>query len=165
MITGLRYFATSDFSCTRKPSFPASLIRAALLILFTASVNSQAAELKPFTTDGCSLFPNGTLAHKSLWLNCCIEHDKRYWRGGSYSERVDADIALKACVAQVGQPEIAELMLSGVRVGGTPYFPTKFRWGYGWDYPRGYKTLTEEEMQIVQSEVARFEQHEQQELK
>lgn len=29
-------------------------------------------------------------------------------------------------------------MLSGVRVGGSPYWPTKFRWGYGWSYPHGY---------------------------
>ena len=41
-------------------------------------------------------------------------------------------------------------MLAGVRVGGSPYFPTSFRWGYGWSYPRWYQALTDEEkMQIA----------------
>jgi len=41
-------------------------------------------------------------------------------------------------------------MLAGVRVGGTPLFPTSFRWGYGWGYPRGYKELSSEELQLVE---------------
>jgi len=49
-------------------------------------------------------------------------------------------------VASVGEPEIAKLMLLGVRVGGTPYLPTQFRWGYGWPYPRLYGALTEAEL-------------------
>jgi hypothetical protein len=35
--------------------------------------------------------------------------------------------------------------LAGVRVGGTPYLPTSFRWGYGWSESRGYKALSDEE--------------------
>lgn len=42
-------------------------------------------------------------------------------------------------------------MLAGVRVGGTPYLPTMFRWGYGWPYPRGYKALTDEERQQIEA--------------
>jgi len=50
----------------------------------------------------------------------------------------------------VGEPQIANLMLAGVRVGGSPYFPTSYRWGYGWSYSRFYKPLTEEEkLQII----------------
>jgi len=33
-------------------------------------------------------------------------------------------------------------MLSGVRVGGSPYWPTQFRWGYGYAYPHGYDQVT-----------------------
>ena len=102
-------------------------------------------ELKPFTTDGCSAFPDGTLDQQSLWIECCIRHDLAYWKGGTYSERLEADQALEKCVAQVGEPEIAQLMLAGVRVGGSPYFPTTYRWGYGWPYPRGYKALSKDE--------------------
>lgn len=116
----------------------------------------HASELTPFSTDGCSDFPDGTLEHKTLWLNCCITHDLAYWLGGTYAERQAADEALEQCVAKVGEPEIAKLMLAGVRVGGSPFWPTAFRWGYGWPYwdgssPRGYKTLTEEEQAMAQT--------------
>jgi len=44
-------------------------------------------------------------------------------------------------------------MLAGVRVGGMPYLPTPYRWGYGWPYPRLYGELsaTEKEMVIEKS--------------
>ena len=85
-----------------------------------------------------------------VWLNCCIAHDFAYWQGGNYQQRLDADKALKECVANVGKPEIAQLMLAGVRVGGSPYWPTKFRWGYGWSWPRGYKEVTKEEQRQIE---------------
>ncbi len=104
-----------------------------------------ADELAPFTSDGCSAFPDGTFTQNELWLSCCTAHDFAYWQGGTYDERLMADKELEHCVAQVGEPQIAALMLAGVRVGGSPYFPTTFRWGYGWPFPRLYKPLTEDE--------------------
>lgn len=123
-----------------------------LLIFILLSIVSvaNAGNLRPFKSDGCSSFPDGTLQQKNLWLRCCVDHDKTYWKGGTYQERLDADKALKQCVASVGQPEIAQLMLAGVRVGGSPYFPTTFRWGYGWPYPRGYGVLNGEETKQVE---------------
>lgn len=112
---------------------------------------SYASELSPFTSDGCSAFPDGTLEHRALWLNCCYAHDTAYWQGGTYGERLLADQALESCVASVGEPAIARLMLAGVRVGGSPYFPTRFRWGYGWPWPRGYKALTDQEREQVRT--------------
>ena len=120
-----------------------------LIWLTTWSSFSMAGELKPFTTDGCSAFPDGTFAQKKLWLECCTSHDMAYWKGGTYKEREEADNALKVCVSKAGEPQIALLMLGGVRVGGSPFFPTTFRWGYGWDYPRFYGPLTEEEQAEV----------------
>lgn len=114
-----------------------------LLSIISGSVN--AGDLRPFNSDGCSSFPDGTIEQNKLWLNCCIDHDKSYWAGGTYEERESADEALKQCVVGVGEPEIAQLMLAGVRVGGSPYFPTTFRWGYGWPYLRGYKAITDTE--------------------
>lgn len=124
-----------------------------LMLLFHASITS-CAELKPFTTDGCSSFPDGTIEHKNLWLACCKAHDLAYWQGGTFKQREQADIDLKACVAQVGEQEIAVLMLAGVRVGGTPFLPTSFRWGYGWPYPKFYGELTEQERLQVESRLA-----------
>jgi len=113
------------------------------------STSVLADKLKPFTSDGCSAFPNGTFNQQKLWLNCCIRHDYDYWQGGSYKQRIIADKALKQCVAKVGKPKIASLMLAGVRVGGTPFLPTEFRWGYGWPYPRFYAVLTSKELAQV----------------
>jgi len=127
------------------------LVIITVLATLTFSSFTRAGNLKPFQSDGCSSFPDGTLKQKQLWLVCCTEHDKTYWIGGTYQQRVDADEALRACVEEQGEPEIARLMLAGVRVGGTPYFPTTFRWAYGWPYFRGYKALTDEEILEVQS--------------
>jgi len=120
-------------------------------ILILNHKSSNADTLKAFTSDGCSAFPDGTFEQKELWLSCCIQHDLDYWQGGTYQQRLASDQALQSCVAKVGQPEIAALMLAGVRVGGTPYLPTKFRWGYGWSYPRWYGELSEQEQQQVQA--------------
>jgi hypothetical protein len=122
-----------------------------LTILFF-SVTTNAGSLKPFTSDGCSSFPDGTFAEKNLWLNCCKVHDKSYWQGGTQKQRLDADNHLKECVAKTGRPKIAKLMLAGVRVGGSPYWPTSFRWGYGWDYPKDYAELTQQEKKLVQKQ-------------
>jgi hypothetical protein len=100
------------------------------------------AAIRPFTTDGCSDFPDGTPRNRQLWRDCCVAHDRAYWRGGAYGERLEADRALRACVAAVGEPAVAQIMLAGVRVGGSPWWPTRYRWGYGWPWPRGYRELT-----------------------
>jgi len=115
----------------------------------------KADMLKPFTSDGCSLFPNGTFEQQNLWFDCCQKHDFDYWKGGSYQQRLLADRALKTCVENVGQPEIALLMLSGVRVGGSPLLPTQFRWGYGWPYPRFYGELTHQELLQIKKLIGR----------
>ena len=121
-------------------------LQALLIVGFLLiSVSACAGTLRPFTTDGCSLFPDGLPNHKNLWLECCIEHDKAYWLGGTYEMRIAADKALKNCVMQVKEPGIAKLMLKGVRVGGTPYLPLPFRWGYGWPYGRGYQAISAED--------------------
>ena len=128
-------------------------MRNLLLPIILFPLSSLADEIRPFESDGCSSFPNGTVQQNELWLSCCITHDYAYWKGGTYQERIAADKELEACVSAVGEPEIALLMLAGVRVGGTPYLPIRFRWGYGWPYPRGYKALTEDEiMQIREME-------------
>ena len=125
------------------------VIRRALTIVLLLAQQSFADELAPFTSDGCSAFPDGTPAQQELWLDCCIAHDFAYWQGGSYQDRLVADEELQACVAAVGEPEIAALMLAGVRVGGTPYLPFKFRWGYGWPYFRGYKVPSAAEQRQI----------------
>ena len=86
----------------------------------------------PFTTDGCSLWPDGP------WVECCVLHDRAYWCGGSAEERERADRTLEACVESAGSSATAGAMWLGVRIGGVPWWPAPWRWGYGWDYPAGY---------------------------
>lgn len=129
------------------------IIKSCILSLSLFSATIQSDELKLFTTDGCSSFPDGTFNQRSEWLNCCVSHDLAYWKGGTKEERLQADEALKACVESTGEPEIAKIMLAGVRVGGTPYLPTSFRWGYGWSESRGYKALNDEEKKEVKKKL------------
>lgn len=125
-----------------------------VVLSVTLSSLAEAQTLKPFTSDGCSAFPDGTKEQKTLWLACCVAHDRAYWRGGSYKQRADADKDLRVCVEKVGKPQVALLMLAGVRVGGSPFFPTTFRWGYGWPYPRFYGELTPQEQVLIEQSIA-----------
>lgn len=124
-----------------------------VFVLFSAApATIYAGELTPFSSDGCSLFPDGSSENSNLWLSCCTDHDLSYWRGGTRAERKAADAALRQCVAAKGSPKLAALMSMGVLVGGTAFLPTPFRWGYGWPYPRGYGALSaNEEAQVIQN--------------
>lgn len=118
-----------------------------LAIGFSATLAAE--PLTAFTTDGCSHFPNGTQSQPELWLDCCIAHDAAYWAGGSRAQRKLADKQLRQCLAQKQEAAIGRLMYLGVRVGGAPYWPSSFRWGYGWPYGRGYQALSDAEKQQV----------------
>ena len=84
----------------------------------------------PFTSDGCSLWFDGD------WVECCVQHDLAYWRGGTSKERQEADRALEQCVAKRPHTVMAPIMYAAVRAFGVWWLPTCFRWGYGWDYPQ-----------------------------
>jgi hypothetical protein len=104
---------------------------------------STESELRPFTSDGCSLFPDASVITGDDWCSCCFEHDIAYWKGGTEAEREAADRALQACVAaKTGDELLGRMMYEGVRAGGSPYFYNWYRWGYGWDYERKYQALT-----------------------
>lgn len=124
-------------------------IALALLMALLLPLTAIADELKPFTTDGCSAFPDGDRSQNAKWIDCCIRHDFAYWKGGTVKEREKADAELKQCVEELGEKNISLLMHLGVRLGGSPFYPTWYRWGYGWPYLRGYEPLSEEEQQQV----------------
>jgi hypothetical protein len=48
------------------------------------------AELQPFTTGGCSRFPDCSAALGKDWCSCCVAHDRAYRRGGTDDERIKA---------------------------------------------------------------------------
>lgn len=125
-----------------------------VLLLFSCYQPDEEVELKPFSSDGCSLFPDRSVITQQDWCECCFQHDIAYWQGGTEQQRVDADMELKQCVLQKTSNEaLANLMYDGVRVGGSPYFYNWYRWGYGWSYldtSRGkYQALSENQLEQV----------------
>jgi hypothetical protein len=115
--------------------------------------------LIPFTSDGCSLFPDGTRNDRDKWCDCCQNHDLAYWQGGSADERSHADSTLRDCVlARTDDQLLAETMYFGARTCGHPIFPTWYRWGYGWPYSRGYQALSDLERLQVKEQLAAYAQ-------
>jgi len=90
----------------------------------------------PFTTDGCSggmsWLWRKLFGKPPPWEGACIAHDQAYWRGGSLAQRRVADKALCIGVVKRGYPLTGALMYYGVRLGGVPWLPTSWRWGYGY---------------------------------
>ena len=106
--------------------------------------------IRPFTSDGCTLFPDKSIINRKSWCDCCFQHDIAYWQGGTETQRKQADLALKECVyRKTGDQALADLMYQGVRLGGSPYFPNWYRWGYGWPFIRPYGPLTDAEKALV----------------
>ena len=102
-----------------------------VVMLAVGSVFPQTTdtEVPPdFKSDGCTLFPDGN------YRDCCVEHDKDYYKGGSSKERSKSDNRLYRCVKSKGawyNKIVAPIMWVGVRIGGVGFLPTPFRWGFG----------------------------------
>jgi len=69
------------------------------------------------------------------WRHCCEIHDKAYYYGGTKKQKILADEKLSSCVSQVvGNQFLGKAMQTAVEIGGGPYLPTSYRWGYGEDF-------------------------------
>jgi hypothetical protein len=133
------------------PKYRLRVFYCASLAVLTLGACQYTERLAPFASDGCSRFLDGTVTDPELWHHCCVEHDKAYWLGGDYGERMAADLRLQNCVVDAEQQALGAVMLTGVRVGGSPFWLTDYRWGYGWPYTRGYRSVTEDERKLAQS--------------
>lgn len=132
------------------------ILRTALLLVTALASCAAIPTLKDFTSDGCSLFPEGNAQNPQLWCECCYQHDIAYWRGGTWAERLHADEQLRACISiKTGDAALAQTMFMGVRAGGSPVFPTGYRWGYGWSYGRDYTPLSAAEQRSAEEKLAR----------
>lgn len=99
---------------------------------------SSLAALPPPYKDGCSggmsAFYRNVLGRVPAWEGCCDVHDKAYERGGSFTDKAWADASLRDCVVATGHSIDGWVMWAAVQVGGQPFFPTGWRWGFGRDY-------------------------------
>ncbi len=131
-----------------------------LIVLLISALTfgcAGAKEIKDFQSDGCSLFPDRSLITNEDWCLCCFDHDLAYWQGGTAAQRRGADEALRDCILkQTGDVALAKVMFAGVRFGGSPYFYTWYRWGYGWRYERRYAPLSGKEKAQVEQKLKQY---------
>ena len=81
-----------------------------------------------YESDGCTMFPDMD------FRDCCVAHDRDYFKGGSSKERRKSDDRLYRCIKNKGRwyhKILAPMVWVGVRVGGVGFLPTPFRWGFG----------------------------------
>ena len=81
-------------------------------------------------------------------------HDMFLWAGGTSSERIQADIYLRDCVADTGESGHANLMYRAIRL--TSYSPIKYpdkRWGNGWNNRDDFQKLSAREIEMVEAEL------------
>ncbi len=95
-----------------------------------ANSKTEAVPTEEFHTDGCSLWINGFF--NKDFTDICIEHDIKYWRGGSLEERKQADDELRERVNE-RVPLMGDIMYIGVRAFGFPNPLVPWGWGYGFD--------------------------------
>ena len=128
-----------------------------MFITLLATACGTESELRAFSSDGCSLFPDSSLISENDWCSCCFEHDLAYWRGGTAAEREKADSVLRDCVAgKTGNEALGMMMYEGVRLGGSPHFYSWYRWGYGWGYERKYQALSPAEVEAADKLVRKY---------
>ena len=133
------------------------LLFLAVVFPILCAASADKVEIREFTTDGCSRFPDHSLISNHDWCHCCVVHDLAYWRGGTAEERLAADEALRDCVETTTRNRVlADVMFAGVRAGGGPYFFTSYRWGYGWKYGRNYRPLSPAELAVVDAMQAEY---------
>lgn len=102
---------------------------------------------KKFKSDGCSgNFSKGwKMIFKVLppFENCCYEHDIEYHYGSgenatfveNFKERLEVDINFFKCIwnnSTCGKFCSVPMFLA-VRLFGGAYWPSSYRWGFGWN--------------------------------
>lgn len=106
----------------------------ALAIAAPLAVTSLPKPYKDGCSGGMSWFYRNVLGKVPAWEGCCDTHDKVYGPGGTSNQKAAADWALYECVRDTDNRATAGLMLVAVAIGGQPFFPMGWRWGYERDY-------------------------------
>jgi hypothetical protein len=130
------------------------MILTVMLLLPLNSLFASDVKLKPFVTDFCTNYPEGTKEEPDLWKHCCLIHDLYFWAGGSKEDRTNADKELKECIEATGATQIARLVYLAVRAGS--YSPIKYpdkKWSNGWTDRQDFGPLSFEELQFIENEI------------
>ncbi len=125
-----------------------------LLLVISHPGKSEDLQLHPFSTDYCTFYPEGTPSNPTIWKHCCLIHDMTLWAGGVATERHEADLELKRCVAATGQRVQSKLIYFGIRAGN--YSPIKFPnmvWNNGWRERPMFQALTAQDIDQIESKL------------
>lgn len=137
----------------------------AILLLSALAQSADAAPaeatqntLHDFTSDGCSMSPDGVVVlFSTAYVPCCVEHDVAYWQGGTKLDKLTADLKLKSCIKSRSNSFVAEIYYRGVRMGGGASLPTSYHWGYGWEKNRGYAQLSTQDRALVEEKLSQVD--------
>lgn len=132
-----------------------------LLSALALRANAETNTLHDFTSDGCSMSPDGVVVlFSTAYVPCCVNHDMAYWQGGTKAEKLAADLILKECIKSKSNSFVAEIYYRGVRMGGGPNLPTSYHWGYGWEKKRGYRHLSQKERALAADKLSQIDWNE-----
>jgi len=88
---------------------------------------------RPFTHDGCTLFPDQFLGYD--FRPACLQHDIAYWAGGSDWHRAEADLAFATAISETGAlgHVLSPFMYLATRQLGDSWITHSLgvQWGYG----------------------------------
>ena len=85
-------------------------------------------------SDGCSVpwWIKWVFPDSEETCQCCIQHDKAYYYGGSREDRRKADLACFKCWLDTMHPARAFARWVAIRLGGHPMLKQKgVSWGFG----------------------------------
>ncbi|MFP5385871.1 MAG: hypothetical protein ACLGHN_07305 [Bacteriovoracia bacterium] len=125
------------------------------VLLLSLNLHASLEELRPFKTDYCTNYPEGTRSNPQMWKHCCLSHDMFFWAGGSKEDRYISDLELRSCIEKTGARSQARLIYYAVRLGS--YSPVKYpdkKWGNGWSKRSEFKPLTSEELDVIENELS-----------
>ena len=108
---------------------------------------------RAFHSDGCSVVAEYDQRE------CCVQHDWLYWQGGRREQRREADQQLRDCIQQTQTSWLANIRWFGVRIGGVGFLPfRKWRWGFGWRWPRSSASTPDDSPYSVDSQRPVYEE-------
>mgnify|MGYP001606150117 CR=1 FL=1 len=77
---------------------------------------------KPFASDGCTLAPDWLPLAGNI-SECCRQHDRFYYDGGTTEDRAAADRKLRECLQTKGSPILSWAYWMAVRLAGHHFWP------------------------------------------
>jgi hypothetical protein len=107
-------------TCSNDPELePTKLSALTRLRVGPSTPDIEKRLLRPFFSDGCSESPDG-MPPDDTWQHCCVEHDAKYYLGGTEGDKRAPDEELAACITNTGHPTAGAIYKAAVQRFGGP---------------------------------------------